>query len=272
MYIGILQFIWIFAGMIFLGCAEVSAKINTLSSKECENMVVTGVITNNNPVSCDRLRRVSFKYINFEGNVGEGNIVVFDAVAEQAVGIFSELFKLRFPIQKAIVMENYQGNDELSMIDNNTSAFNGRPTTGGSSWSKHAYGVAIDINPLQNPYISFQEDGSAKIYPPASAELFVNRSNLRPGKKERAGMVENIVDVFARHGFIRWGGEWDTPIDYHHFEIGSQDFVNELLSQSPDVALQTFNRYAKDYNDCLLANKEKPETERYIICVEKVRK
>ncbi len=103
--------------------------------------------------------------------------------------------------------------------------------TGGASWSKHAYGVAIDINPLQNPYISYPEEVSANILPPSSSKFFVNRNNNRPNKKQRAGMAENVIDVFARHGFIIWGGDWDTPIDYQHFEVGSYNFIHKLINR-----------------------------------------
>lgn len=272
MRITILKFIWIFLIIILFPYIEAKANIYTISAKECEYMHSTEVITNSNPIGCDRLRRVSFKHLNFEDKIIEGNVVVLDIVAEHTAAIFSELLERNFPIYKAVLMQNYEGNDKLSMNDNNSSAFNGRPITGGNSWSKHAYGVAIDINPLQNPYISFQKNGFAEILPAASSEFFVNRSNTRPNKKLRTGMAETVVDIFARHGFMRWGGEWDSPIDYQHFEIGSQDFVETLLSQSQESARQTFNLYAKDYNDCLLAHKEQSDAETQRVCIEKVRK
>ncbi len=257
--------------MIFLSCTNANASVSILSAKECANMQTRGTITSSNPVSCDRLRRVNFRHVNFNGVIKTGNIVVLDSVAEQVEGIFSELFKQRFPIHKAVVIEHYQGNDEASMVDNNTSDFNGRSITGGASWSKHAYGVAIDINPLQNPYISYPEEGSANILPPSSSKFFVNRNNNRPNKKQRVGMAENVIDVFARHGFIIWGGDWDTPIDYQHFEVGSYNFIHKLINQSPDSARQMFNQYVNHYNDCISKHIQKDYASKRTICINEVR-
>lgn len=259
----------ILSGIIFLFCTNANAKVTVFSPIDCANMQANGVITKTNPVSCERLRRVNFKYVNFSGAIEEGNIVVLDAVAEQVEEIFSELFKRRFPIHKAIVMEHYGGKDEAAMNDNNTSAFNGRLITSGNTWSKHAYGVAIDINPFQNPYISFPENGTANILPPTSNKGFVNRSHLRPNKKKRKGMVEDVLDVFFRHGFITWGGYWDSPIDYQHFEIGSHAFINKLINQYPDSARQMFNKYVDDYHDCL--SKRREHVSKLTICIDQVR-
>lgn len=195
---------------------------------------------------------------------------MLDAVAEQVKELFSTLIKKSFPINKSLLMENYQGDDKAAMDDNNTSAFNGRPITGGTSWSKHAYGVAIDINPLQNPYISFNDNGTAKILPTASTESFINRNNSRPGKEQRLGMAEEVVDIFAQHGFLIWGGDWNSPIDYQHFEIGSRGFINTLIKQPPDTARLTFNRYAQNYRNCVARSNETTMAKKRIECVKKV--
>lgn len=263
---------FILSGMTLMSCAGTGGSIAPLTREECANMQKNRVITPANPVPCERLRRVNFHYVNFENAIAIGNVVVLDAVADQTKGIFSALFKQRFPIHQAVVMENYQGNDEAAMADNNTSAFNGRSITGGNSWSKHAYGVAIDINPLQNPYIALSNNGSANILPPASAQSFVNRRTIRPDKKARLGMVESVVEIFTRHGFMTWGGEWDFPIDYQHFEIGTQGFVDDLVSQTPDIARQIFNRYMQSYRDCAANSSETDPVKRRVVCVEKVRK
>lgn len=260
------------AAMMLLFCPGADAGVVSLTAGECANMQADGVITPSNPVACERLRRVNFQHLDFEGSTAVGNVVVLDAVADQVEGIFSELYEQGFPIRKSLVMENYQGNDAAAMADNNTSAFNGRPITGGSSWSKHAYGVAIDVNPLQNPYISLADDGGAKVLPPASAKSFVNRNDVRPGKGKRAGMVENVVEIFSRHGFMTWGGDWDFPIDYQHFEIGSSTFVNDLLNQTSDAARQTFHRYAQSYRDCAAHSSETDPVKKRVACVEQVRK
>ncbi len=249
------------------------AAIYRLSPNECAAMQIKGVLTKNNPVRCERLRRVCFNYINFHGLIEIGNIVVLDAVAKHTEALFSELFKQRFPIHKAIVMENYQGNDQAAMADNNTSAFNGRAITGGTTWSKHAYGLAIDINPIQNPYLSFTPDtGTAKILPPSSAERFINRRTILPNKDPRPGMAESVINIFAQYGFLTWGGEWDSPIDYQHFEVGSTAFVEDLSHQSSEVAHETFNQYVQRYQECFSKSTQPDPNQKRIDCVQQIRR
>lgn len=249
------------------------ATIYRLSPHECVTMQAKGVLTKNNPVHCERLRRVCFTYVNFNGSTETGNVVVLDAVAKHTEAIFSELFKQHFPLHKAVVLENYQGNDQAAMADNNTSAFNGRAITGGTTWSKHAYGLAIDINPIQNPYLSFTPNtGTANILPPSSAELFINRRTIRPNKHPRPGMAESVINIFAQHGFLTWGGEWDSPIDYQHFEVGSTAFVEELSHQSPEVARQIFNQYVQRYQECFAKSTQLDLNQKRIDCVQQIRR
>ncbi len=103
----------------------------------------------------------------------------------------------------------------MSMEDNNTSAFNCRATTGKpNEFSLHAYGVAIDINPLQNPYIGFSKENIGEAFVlPKTATPYVNRIVHAPGS------AESIVDIFAAHGFSEWGGHWVDRIDYQHFQV-----------------------------------------------------
>lgn len=165
------------------------------------------------PVAIDRLALVTVKYIDFEGNQhDDGELIVFDAIAPRVHQVFEELLELKFPIEKIKSLHHYDGNDDRSMDDNNSSSFNFRPIAGSKTVSMHGYGLAIDINPLQNPFVSFNEnDGTAKIQPPAGWQ-FLNRRNQKPG------MVESVVSIFAKSGFTIWGGSWTTPIDYHHFQ------------------------------------------------------
>ena len=246
------------------------AAIRPISIEQCEKMKMQEVITDKNPVPCDRLRKVSFPFINFAGSEDKGQIVVLDAVAERTQIIFDTLFKQKFPINKALLMEIYDGDDNASMNDNNTSAFNGRPITGGSDWSLHAYGVAIDINPLQNPYISFDDPAHATILPPKAASLSINRLNYRPKKDFRVGMAEQAIDIFAENGFIGWGGYWNYPIDYQHFEIGSKKFVQRLINLPPCEARYVFDRYAKSYTDCVAKISICPHAAARAACVAKI--
>jgi hypothetical protein len=201
-------------------------------------------LRNDNPVGCERLVQVTFSYIDFQGRRHEdGKVVVLDVVASQVQAIFDELLVRAFPLQQARLMEDYRGDDEAAMLDNNTSAFNGRPITGGSGWSKHAYGVAIDINPLQNPYLSKTANHPPLLLPPTAA-TYVTRTPARQG------MAEDVREVFFQHGFLIWGGNWHEPIDYQHFEIGSRAFIAELLALPPLAARRTFDDYAASYRVC----------------------
>jgi len=176
-------------------------------------MLEAGMWTPACPVALERLASVTINYVDFSGQEhDDGEIVVLDVVADSVKAIFDELFKLRFPIAQIRSVHNYSGDDELSMADNNSSCFNQRPIEGTDIVSIHSYGLAVDLNPAQNPYVIFDEEaGTAKIYP-KQGWSYLNRHN------RKVGMVEEVVDIFAQHGFSIWGGRWTTPIDLHHFQ------------------------------------------------------
>jgi hypothetical protein len=176
------------------------------------------------PVGLDRLAQVKFSYFDFDSQEhDDGEIVVLDCVANRVAKIFKELHARRFPIAKAHCVQHYGGSDDLSMADNNTSSFNFRVIEGTTNTSIHSYGLAIDVNPLQNPFIIFDEaKGTANIHPPQGWQN-LNRHNRKPG------MVEEIVPLFAENGFWVWGGRWTTPVDYHHFQTPRG--MAELLAQ-----------------------------------------
>ena len=243
----------------------------TLPAADCAVLLQQGVITADNPVPCERLQRVRFSYLGFNGQKAEGQLLVLDAVAPQVESLMAALWRAKFPLQSALPMEQFHGDDTLSMNANNSSAFNGRAVTGSSGWSKHAYGAAIDINPRQNPFLSFATDGAITVLPAASAKTWLNRSEPRPGKSARAGMVnEAVASLFARHGFLTWGGDWDAPIDYQHFEIGTRSYINELIRLTPSQAQASFNRYAARYRECA-DHAAGTAGEIRALCVEKVR-
>ena len=124
-------------------------------------------------------------------------------VADEVVGVFAALFDLRFPIERMEPVDAFDADDDRSMAANNTSGLNCRPVAGTSSWSQHAYGLAIDVNPVQNPWVP------GDVHPPAGAE-YLDRSNVRPGMVTGA-----VVEAFEAVGW-GWGGRWSAP-DYHHF-------------------------------------------------------
>ncbi len=196
-----------------------------LLSETREEMLKVGMWTSDCPVTLERLSSVLIRYVDFSGqHHDDGEIVVFDVVAESVKAIFDVLFQLQFPIARVRSVHAYSGDDELSMADNNSSCFNCRPIEGTTITSIHSYGLAIDLNPEQNPYVIFDEQaGTAKIYPP-QAWSYLNRSNRKPG------MVEDVVEIFSKHGFGIWGGRWTTPIDLHHFQASRG--IAELLART----------------------------------------
>ena len=163
------------------------------------------------PVGPDELRRVEVDYVGFDGRPHRGEIIVNEDRVANTIEAFAELRRLGYPVDKVRAVVHYPGaEDELSMADNNTSAFNCRGIPGSSSWSEHAYGRAIDINPLVNPYIS----GSGA-FEPHNAGPYLDRA------RDSKGMLRDgdpAVRVFTDRGWT-WGGHWRSPKDYQHFEL-----------------------------------------------------
>lgn len=165
------------------------------------------------PVALDDLRMVTVRHWDFDSRVRTGVLVVHREVAASVVRIMKRLFEGGFPIAKMRLIDDYGGDDWVSIEDNNTSAFNGRRATGSRNWSKHAYGLAIDINPIQNPYVS-----RGRTSHPASVP-YLDRSVLRPGMAYRGGL---LVEAFRAEGWS-WGGSWTRGIkDYQHFSYGGR--------------------------------------------------
>lgn len=162
------------------------------------------------PVAPTALRRVELDYVGFDGDMHRGQLVVNQDIVDDVIAIFNDLTRLRYPIEKMRTVEHYRGaEDELSMRDNNTSAFNCRVL--GDGWSVHAYGRAVDINPLINPYI----DASGDLQPITAARYLDRR-------RDDLGLLHSgdaAVWAFTSRGW-RWGGDWHNPIDYQHFETG----------------------------------------------------
>lgn len=233
-----------------------SLSATSLSSEQCLAMKKAHVISEQAPLPCSRLKQVDVTFRDFSGKTQTGAIIVMDAVAHRVEMIFSALYQHQIPIQSITPIREFFGDDEASMRANNTSAFNARPMTGGSSWSKHAYGLAIDINPLQNPFVEFQAS-QIVVKPPQAAKHYLNRYSYRLGKPFRTGMAEEMVDIFANNGFLIWGGYWNDPIDYQHFEIGPRALVNRLTAE-PSKARGVFEKYIADYLSCMQLSKQTP--------------
>lgn len=163
-------------------------------------------------VPYDDLRYVSVLYKNFKGETDYGEIICNKAIAQDLVEIFYELFENDYPIDKIRLIDEYNADDDLSCQDNNTSCFNYRVVYGSNNLSKHALGMAIDINPFYNPYVTYP-DGVERISPPGS-EPYANRDADLPYMIKKGDLCYNL---FIERGFT-WGGEWKTLKDYQHFQ------------------------------------------------------
>jgi D-alanyl-D-alanine carboxypeptidase len=162
------------------------------------------------PIEPSQLRQVEVTYLGFDGQTHGGDLIVNQDLAAEVVAIFEQLLQLRYPIDKIRTAENYpNADDELSMEDNNTSAYNCRDIPGTGRWSQHAFGRAIDVNPLLNPEID-----QAGAIQPRTAAPYLDRNRTDPGVLH-AG--DAAVRVLTDRGW-RWGGDWRTPKDYQHFE------------------------------------------------------
>ncbi len=159
------------------------------------------------PVGLADLRLLTVSHWGFDGRVHRGRLVVNRDAATAMLGAMRSLFRLRFPIRQMRLVDAYGANDHRSMAADNTSAFNCRFVAGSPGvWSEHAYGRAIDLNPIENPYVT----ASGYVSPPAGAP-FASRS------RHRRGMVGGAaVEAFADIGW-EWGGNWPWPRDYQHF-------------------------------------------------------
>jgi len=161
------------------------------------------------PVGPDQLRRVTLRYWGFDGDVHTGVLILHVDVVDPITTVFASLFAQQFPIRTMEPIDKYGASDDASMDADNTSGFNCRlaVTSGPPSWSVHAYGKAIDINPVENPYL---EDG--RVLPPAGRE-YLDRSNVRPGMAVAGGP---LLQAFEAVGW-QWGGRAGGFSDYQHF-------------------------------------------------------
>ena len=162
--------------------------------------------------SLEELVYVEVLHYDFKGQVKTGELVVNRCIADNVLSIFTELFDAKYPIEKLRLIDNYDADDDLSMADNNSSAFNYRTIAGTNQLSNHAMGMAIDINPLYNPYIQVR-DGQTNIYP-KNGLIYTDRSLENPYYIRKN---DTCYNCFIKHGFT-WGGDWNPSKDYQHFE------------------------------------------------------
>ena len=175
------------------------------------------------PVKIDRLSLVSVTYYGFDSWESQGELIVLQELAESVLELFVELHTIKFPIGKIATADEYGGDDVACMEANVSSAFNSRKVMGTTKWSSHAYGAAIDINPLQNPYVPHPNQAHPEVFP-SEGQTYLNRQEQRPG------MVESIVPIFEKFGFDDWGGNWSHALDYHHFQV-NWERIRELVQE-----------------------------------------
>ena len=160
-------------------------------------------------ISYKQLRYLILPYYDFDGEVQQGEMVCNKAIAHDLLEIFRTLFAEQYPICSIRLIDDFDADDETSMRANNTSCFCYRTIAGSKTLSRHALGMAVDVNPLQNPYV----DGS--IVQPATATEYADRSKDFPHKIDKNDLCKR---TFVAHGFL-WAGSWPTVAkDYQHFE------------------------------------------------------
>ena len=164
-------------------------------------------------ISLDELRYIHIWHYNFDGDPAEGELICNEAIAQDVVEIFYELYRNEYRLEQVHLIDEYGGDDISSMEANNTSCFNYRPIQDSTKLSKHALGLAVDINPLYNPYITYNTDGTEDVSP-VSGSAYADRSASFSYKIDESDLCYKL---FIQHGFT-WGGNWNRCKDYQHFQ------------------------------------------------------
>ena len=165
------------------------------------------------PVPLSGLRLITLTYRGFDGRDHTGRLIANRSAAATLVTVFRTLYAARFPIRRMEPVDRYGGDDFRSIEADNTSSFNCRNATGSSHWSNHAYGLAIDVNPIENPYI----DNGTTSHP--ASRPYLDRSRHRAGMAYAGGA---LVSAFATAGW-GWGGSWSGSVeDTQHFSYNGR--------------------------------------------------
>lgn len=179
---------------------------------------INGKSYRKNPyVPLSSLRYLKMPHYNFNGRIQVGEMIVNKEIQEDVFSVFKELFRAKYQIQSMYLIDNYwtgdaKDSDSASIDANNTSAFCYREISGGGNLSNHAYGKAIDLNPQQNPYVSYST-GSPK-WSHSNADSYIARDTELPHVITHS---DPAYRLFTERGF-RWGGDWNNPKDYQHFD------------------------------------------------------
>lgn len=181
------------------------------------NRIIGKSYVDNPNVALSDLRYLTISYYNFNHQVKEGEMIVNKAIADDVINIFKELYDIEYEIYSMRLIDDFwtgdgDTSDTASCDANNTSSFCYREITGGGNLSNHAWGCAIDLNPQQNPYVSYKS-GSPK-WSHENANDYIDRSVV---KDHMIVEGDECYNIFAKYGF-GWGGAWKTIKDYQHFE------------------------------------------------------
>ncbi|MDO5442605.1 MAG: M15 family metallopeptidase [Bacteroidia bacterium] len=160
------------------------------------------------PVKLDDLRYLRLLYYGFDGEIHLGEMICNAAVAEDLMDIFIALFDAKYQLGSIRLIDDFGGDDDASMAADNTSCFNFRKKTGQRVLSAHALGMAVDINPMENPYVH-----RGRVLPPEGVD-YADRSS---GREHMIGHDDLCYKLFREKGFS-WGGDWQSSKDYQHFE------------------------------------------------------
>jgi len=208
-----MRIVLIVSFMVLWAFGSFEATIKPINKYTKQRMVTGGTWRKGCPVSPQDLRYIRLKHRNFYGSEKMGELIVHKDVAEEVVAIFRELYKIGYPIRQMRLVSDFRGSDWRSIEADNTSAFNCRKATGSKKWSKHSYGKAIDLNSIENPYVS--RSGSIVHMESLKYRKRVHRYNT---SADRAVLLKSdkAVKIFKKHGW-KWGGDWHGVKDYQHF-------------------------------------------------------
>ncbi len=193
--------------------ADYSYSISKITPEVKKRMIKGNSWRKGCPVGLNDLRYLSMSYLDFNGQSKEGELIVHKDVSVEVTKIFEALYEMDYPIKKMRLVSDYKANDWQSIEADNTSAFNCRNATGSKKWSKHSYGKAIDINPIENPYIS----RSGRISHKESLQ-YKKRIHKKSTSADKAVLLKNdkATKIFKKYGW-KWGGDWSGVKDYQHF-------------------------------------------------------
>lgn len=203
---------------MFWLCCTSGAQGQTFTSTAIPDSVwltMQGKTWHDNPyIHRSDLRYLRISHYDLEGRTHVGEMICNKLIADKLLAIFRQLYAARYPIQRMRLPDNYDADDERQMRDNNTSCFCYRNVSGSRNLSKHARGLAVDINTLYNPYIRYSKKDGSRIVEPATAVKYCDRKANFPYKITTSDLCYKL---FVKYGFT-WGGAWRTMKDYQHFE------------------------------------------------------